>query len=83
MSAGNSPSNSEGLMRCQQSGPLMLMQGPSIHMACSSSCQARHRLNSQKAKAVLLMRDHMYTLELSCKPRQLCLSCKQSQQEGA
>ena len=82
VSAGSSPSSSEELMRRPQPGTPVQMQGPSVQLACSSSCQAQHRLSSRKATALLLVWDHMYTLELQCKPRRLCLSRKQSQREG-
>ena len=81
VSAGSSPSSSEKLLGRQQPGTLVPMQGPSIQLACSSSCPAQHRLSGQKATAVLLVRDHMCTMELQCKPRRLCLSHEQRQQE--
>ena len=82
MLAGSSPSSSEKLLRRQQPGTLVLLQGPSTQLACSSSCPAKHRLSGWKATAVLFVQDHLYTLELQCKPRWLCLPRKQRQWEG-
>ncbi len=83
VSAGSSPSSSEELLRRRMPGTPALMQGPSTQLACSSRCQAQHRLSGQRATAMLPVQDPMCSLELQCKPRWLCLSREQRQQEGS